>query len=74
MRQCFLCLRFGSKYLADGAEAVSLSGFEKPQTKCKFDEWAKPSVALSSEAERILGVTNAQLANCRSTATFLPDL
>lgn len=41
----FLCRGFGSKYLADGAEA-----------------------------EPILGVTNAQLANCRSTATFLPDL
>jgi len=33
----------------------------------EFDEWAKPSVALSQEAERILGVTNSQLAECRST-------
>ena len=33
----------------------------------EFDEWAKPSKALSAEAERILGVTNAQLAHCRST-------
>ena len=30
--------------------------------------------AGGAEAEPILGVTNAQLANCRSTATFLPDL
>ena len=33
-----------------------------------FDEFAKPSVALSAEAERILGVTNSQLECCRSTA------
>jgi DNA polymerase III alpha subunit (gram-positive type) len=33
----------------------------------EFDEWAKPSVALSAEAEEIIGVTNAQLAYCRST-------
>ena len=33
----------------------------------EFEEWAKPLVALSAEAERILGVTNVQLAECRST-------
>ncbi len=33
----------------------------------EFDEWAKPLVALSPEAERILDVTNSQLAECRST-------
>ena len=32
----------------------------------EFDEWANPLVALSPEAERILGVTNSQLAKCRS--------
>ena len=31
----------------------------------EFDEWAKPSRPLSAEAERILGVTNKQLAECR---------
>jgi len=36
-----------------------------------FDEWAKPLVALSAEAERILGVTNSQLAHCRSTDVVL---
>jgi DNA polymerase III alpha subunit (gram-positive type) len=36
-----------------------------------FDEWAKPSVALSAEAERILGVTNEQLAHCRPTEVVL---
>jgi hypothetical protein len=37
----------------------------------QFDEWAKPSVALSAEAERILGVTNAQLNMCCSTDVVL---
>lgn len=32
-----------------------------------FDEWAKPSKPLSPEAECILGLTNEQLAQCRST-------
>jgi DNA polymerase III alpha subunit (gram-positive type) len=39
----------------------------------EFDEWAKPSVALSAEAERILGVTNSQLNGCRSTDVVLDD-
>jgi len=39
----------------------------------EFDDWAKPSVALSSEAERILGVMNDQLAYCRSTDVVLDD-
>ena len=39
----------------------------------EFDEWAKPSVALSVEAEGILGVSNEQLAQCRSSATVLDD-
>lgn len=38
-----------------------------------FDEWAKPSVALSVEAERILGVTNEQLAHSRLSETVLQD-
>ena len=39
----------------------------------EFDDWAKPSVTLSSEAERILGVMNDQLAYCRSTDVVLDD-
>lgn len=39
----------------------------------EFDEWAKPSVALSPEAERILGVTNSQLECCRSTDKVLGE-
>lgn len=39
----------------------------------EFDEWAKPSVRLSVEAERILGVTNEQLAHCRASAIVLTE-
>jgi DNA polymerase III epsilon subunit-like protein len=31
----------------------------------QFDEWTKPSHPLPPESERILGVTNGQLAQCR---------
>ena len=31
----------------------------------EFNEWARPSRPLTVEAERILGVTNEQLAPCR---------
>lgn len=33
----------------------------------EFDEWAKPLVALSADAEHIVGVTNARLSHCRSS-------
>jgi DNA polymerase III alpha subunit (gram-positive type) len=33
----------------------------------EFDAWAKPSAALSADAEAIIGVTTEQLAHCRST-------
>ena len=39
----------------------------------EFDEWAQPSLALSSEAERVLGVTNSQLTSCRPTDMVLED-
>jgi DNA polymerase III epsilon subunit-like protein len=39
----------------------------------EFDEWAKPSKPLSPEAERILGVSNGQLAKCRVTSKVLQE-
>ncbi len=39
----------------------------------EFDEWAKPSQPLPPEAERILGVTNEQLAHCRSSDILIAD-
>jgi DNA polymerase III alpha subunit (gram-positive type) len=37
----------------------------------EFDEWAKPVAALTPEAERIVGVTNEQLAGCRPNDVVL---
>ena len=39
----------------------------------EFDEWAKPSVPLTSLAEQIVGVTNQQLAGCRPTEVVLEE-
>lgn len=38
-----------------------------------FDKWAKPSVTMTGETKRILGVTNEQLAHCRSTKVVMDD-
>lgn len=38
-----------------------------------FDEWAKPSQPLSSEAEMIVGTTNERLMHCRPTSVVLDD-
>lgn len=38
-----------------------------------FDEWAKPSVPLSAEAEEILGVANERLRHCRPTSEVLDE-
>ncbi len=39
----------------------------------EFDEWAKPLVALTAEAERILVVTNTHLDGCRSSCIVLEE-
>lgn len=38
-----------------------------------FDEWAKPSIPLSPEAEMIVGATNERLMHSRPTAAVLDD-
>jgi DNA polymerase III alpha subunit (gram-positive type) len=37
----------------------------------EFDEWARPEIALTPEAEHIVGVTNEQLAGCRPSELVL---
>ena len=39
----------------------------------EFDEWAQPEIALTPEAECIVGVTNEQLAGCRPRAVVLDE-
>ena len=38
-----------------------------------FDEWARPSIPLSAEAEMIVGTTNERLRHCRPTSVVLED-
>jgi DNA polymerase III epsilon subunit-like protein len=39
----------------------------------EFDEWARPSIPMTPEAERIVGVTNEQLVKCRPSEVVLGD-
>ena len=39
----------------------------------EFDEWARPEIALTPEAQRIVGVTNEQLAGCRKSEVVLEE-
>jgi len=39
----------------------------------EFDEWAKPSVPLSPDAEMIVGTTNERLRHCRPSHAVLDD-
>lgn len=39
----------------------------------EFDEWARPVAALTPLAERVVGVTNEQLANCRPSEVVLEE-
>ena len=39
----------------------------------EFDEWARPSVPMSPEAEKIVGTTNERLARCRLTEIVMAD-
>ena len=52
---------------SETGELIRYRAINRWDEEDEFDEFAKPSVALSPEAERILGVTNSQLAHCRST-------
>ncbi len=38
-----------------------------------FDEWARPSMPLSPEAEMIVGTTNEGLEGCRPTMVVMDD-
>jgi len=39
----------------------------------EFDEWARPSVPLSPEAEQVVGTTNERLTRCRPTEVVMTD-
>lgn len=62
-----------SALTSEKGEIIRYRAINRWDESDEFDEWAKPSRPLSAEAERILGVTNEQLAQCRPTQTVLDD-
>jgi hypothetical protein len=62
-----------SALTAEKGEIIHYYAVNRWDEDDEFDEWAKPSVALTAEAEHILGVTNSQLAHCRSGNAVLVD-
>ncbi len=58
---------------ARAGEIIRYRAINRWDENDEFDEWAKPSRPLSAEAERILGVTNEQVAHCRSADEVLED-
>ena len=57
----------------DKGEIIHFYAVNRWDEDDEFDEWAKPLVALSAEAEAIVGVKNDQLEFCRSTDVALED-
>ena len=55
----------------DKGEIIHFYAVNRWDEEDEFDEWAKPSQPLSTEAERIVGVTNEQLAMCHPTYVVL---
>ena len=63
-----LIIRLETSALApEKGEIIHYNAVNRWDDEDVFDEFAKPSRPLTAEAERILGVTNSQLAQCRST-------
>jgi DNA polymerase III alpha subunit (gram-positive type) len=57
----------------DTGEIIRYRAVNRWDSEDEFDEWARPMAALTPEAERIVGVTNEQLAGCRPSEVVLED-
>lgn len=69
-----LIVRFETSGLtSDTGEIIHFYAVNRWDEDDEFDEWARPSVPLSPEAKRIVGVTNDQLARCRPSEAVLRD-
>jgi hypothetical protein len=55
----------------DTGEIIRYHAINRWDGTDEFDEWARPLVAMTPEAERIVGITNEQLAMCRPSAVVL---
>jgi DNA polymerase III alpha subunit (gram-positive type) len=57
----------------DKGEIIRYRAVNRWDEDNRFDEWAKPSIPLSPEAEMIVGTTNERLMHCRHTSVVLND-
>ena len=67
-----LCVQFSSKCPAPAkGEIIHYYAVNRWDDEDVFDEYARPQHPLSPEADRILGFTDDQLANCQTTDQVL---
>lgn len=57
----------------ENGEIIRFYAVNRWDPEDEFDEWAKPSIPLSAEAEMIVGMTNERLMHCRTTAAVMDD-
>lgn len=62
-----------SALIPDKGEIIHFYAVNRWNEDDEFDEWAKPSIPLSAEAEQILGVKNERLACCRPSDFVFQD-
>lgn len=62
-----------SALVPDAGEIIHFYAVNRWDEDDFFDEWAKPSIPLSPDAEQMIGTTNAKLARCRPSDIVLDD-
>ena len=62
-----------SGFTSETGEIIRYRAINRWDETDEFDEWARPLVAMTPDAERIVGVTNEQLAMCRPSAVVLEE-
>lgn len=55
------------------SEIIRYRAINRWEDTDEFDEWAKPLVAMTTDAECIEGVANEQLAGCRPSEAALEE-
>jgi len=58
---------------SDDGEIIHFYAVNRWDPDDEFDEWARPSIPLSPEAEQMVGMTNAKLLRCRPTAAVMRE-
>jgi hypothetical protein len=59
---------------SETGEIIRYRAINRWDQEDEFDEWARPEIALTLEAERIVGVTHERLAGGRPSEVVLEDV